>query len=74
MRRYVRLSEEGRTSRRTIADALEVLRNAGFAENDRAETSIGLLNLPSTEVVGLVQSVCRAMGPPWGILETGFAV
>jgi hypothetical protein len=61
MRRYVRLSEEGRTSRRTIADALEVLRDkADFAENDRAGIIIGLLNLPSAEAVGLVQIVFDA--------------
>ena len=31
------------------------MRKAGFGDNDRAEISIGLLKLPSAEVVGLVQ-------------------
>ncbi len=56
MRQYQRLSEEARNSRRTMADAVEVLREqAGFGENDRAEICIALLKLPSAEVVGLVQ-------------------
>jgi hypothetical protein len=58
MRRYERLSEEDRNSRRTMADAVEVLREkAGFGNNDRAEISIGRLKLPSAEVVGLVQII-----------------
>jgi hypothetical protein len=58
MRKYERLLEEGRNSRRTIADALEVLRSvAAFNEHDRAEICIGLLRLPSGDVVGLVD-VC----------------
>jgi hypothetical protein len=56
MPQYERLCEEGRISRRTMADAIEVLHEkAGFGDNDRAEISIGLLKLPSAEVVGLVQ-------------------
>jgi hypothetical protein len=56
MPQYERLCEEGRISRRTMADAIEVLHEkAGFGANDRAEISIGLLKLPSAEVVGLVQ-------------------
>jgi hypothetical protein len=58
MPQYERLSEEARNSRRTMADAIELLhQNVGFGENDRAEISIGLLKLPSSEVVGLVQII-----------------
>jgi hypothetical protein len=58
MQRYERLSEEARNSRRTMADAVEVLREkVGFGDNDRAEVSIGLLKLPSAEVVGVVQII-----------------
>ena len=58
MPQYERLCEEGRISRRTMADAIEVLREkAGFGDNDRAEIFIGLLKLPSAEVVGLVQII-----------------
>ncbi len=64
LRNYEQLSEEARNSRRTMADAIEVLREkAGFGDNDRAEISIGLLTLPSTEVVGLVQIVFHTIGP-----------
>jgi hypothetical protein len=42
MRPYERLSEERRNSRRTIADAIEVLRDkAGFAKDDHAQIRIG---------------------------------
>lgn len=55
MARYERLFEEARTSRRTIADALDVLRDArDFKDGDRAKIGIGLLKLPSGDVVGLV--------------------
>ena len=58
MPQYERLCEEGRISRRTMADAIEVLHEkAGFGDNDRAEISIGPLKLPSAEVVGLVQII-----------------
>jgi hypothetical protein len=64
MPQYERLCEEGRISRRTMADAIEVLHEkAGFGDNDRAEMSIGLLQLPSAEVVGLVQII---FGPQIG--------
>jgi hypothetical protein len=54
---YERLQEEQRTQRRTIADALEVLRqNAGFKGSDRAEIWIGPLQLPSGEVASLVST------------------
>jgi hypothetical protein len=58
MPQYERLCEEGRISRRTMADAIEVLhQKAGFGDNDRAEIAIGLLKLPSAEIVGLVQII-----------------
>ncbi len=63
MREYERISEQARNSRRTTSDAIEVLHEkAGFGKNDRAEISIGLLKLPSAEVVGLVQIVFETPG------------
>lgn len=56
MRQYKRLAEADRMKRRTIADALEVLRqSADFCGHDRAEIKVGLLQLPSRELVGLIQ-------------------
>jgi hypothetical protein len=50
-----RLLEKDRSSRRTIADAIEVLRQAcDFNSQDRAEIRIGPLRLSSGDVVGLV--------------------
>jgi hypothetical protein len=58
MRQHERLAEKVRNSRRTIADALMVLYDkVDFAEKDRAEISIGLLKLPSAEVVGVLQII-----------------
>ncbi len=55
MVRYERLFEEARNSRRTIADALDLLRDArGFKDSDQANIRIELLKLPSGDVVGLV--------------------
>ena len=55
MPQYKRLREEGRTLRRTIADAIEVLRqDARFKDTDRARIQVGGLRLPSQETVGLV--------------------
>ena len=55
MSEFQRLFEEDRSSRRTIADAIEVLRQAcDFNSHDRAEIRIGPLPLPSGDVVGLV--------------------
>jgi hypothetical protein len=52
---YERLFEEDRISRRTVADAIEVLREAcGFNSDDRAEIHIGPLRLSSGDLVGLV--------------------
>jgi hypothetical protein len=53
--RYRRLRENARTLRRTIADAIEVLRqDARFKDTDRARIQVGGLRLPSQETVGLV--------------------
>jgi hypothetical protein len=55
MAEFQRLFEEDRKSRRTIADAIEVLRQAcDFNSNDRAEIGIGSLRLSPRDVVGLV--------------------
>ena len=55
MSKFQRLFEEDRSSRRTIADAIEVLRQAcDFNSNDRAEIRIGPLRLSPRDVVGLV--------------------
>jgi hypothetical protein len=52
---YERLREKGRTLRRTIADAIEILRqDVGFKDTDRARIQVGGLRLPSQETVGLV--------------------
>ena len=51
MRNYVALQEERRTSRRTVADALEVVRQKlGINEIARAEIRIGHFQLPSGEL------------------------
>jgi hypothetical protein len=50
-----------RNSRRTIVDAIEVLREAAeFKEHNRAEIRVGGLRLPSGQVVGLVNVVFDA--------------
>jgi hypothetical protein len=55
MSEFQRLFEEDRSSRRTIADAIEVLRRTcDFNSHDRAEIRIGPLRLSSGDVVGLV--------------------
>jgi hypothetical protein len=49
------LAENDRGKRRTIAGVLEVLRaNANFEQDDVAEVQIGMLRLPSDQIVGLV--------------------
>lgn len=56
MKKYELLAEPDRDSRRTVMDALEVLRNeAGFQDGDRAQFHIGLLRPPSGDKVGLIQ-------------------
>jgi hypothetical protein len=52
---FQRLLEEERSSRRTIADVIEVLhQTCNFNSHDRAEIHIGPLRLSSGDVVGLV--------------------
>lgn len=52
---YERLAEGERRSRRTVADALEVLRQqAGFSDADCVEVHLGRFRLPSGELVALV--------------------
>jgi hypothetical protein len=61
MRQYQRLFEESRNSRRTIADALDILREvADFKDHHRAEIRIGPLRLSSGDVTGLVYVVFNA--------------
>jgi hypothetical protein len=58
---HERLFEELRKSRRTIADAIEVLRDAGgFSDHDHAEVRIGPLHLSSGDVVSLVDVLFEA--------------
>jgi hypothetical protein len=53
--RYKRLQEENRNRRRTVVDAIETLKEQiCFQDNDRAELRIWLIELPSGDVVGLV--------------------
>ena len=55
MLRYEILAESDRGKRRTIADALEILRtNADFKEGDVADVRLGSLRLPSAEIVHLL--------------------
>jgi hypothetical protein len=58
MRQYERLSEDKRTSRCTIADAIAVLeQSASFGPDDTAIIQVGRLPLLSGEVVGIVQVI-----------------
>jgi hypothetical protein len=53
--RYIWLLEDERLSRRTMAEAILVLREfAGFKESSCAEVHVGLLTLFSGKVVGLI--------------------
>jgi hypothetical protein len=55
MPQYELLADDDRSKRRTIADALEVLRTeANFEQDDVAEVRLGKLRLPSDKIVGLV--------------------
>jgi hypothetical protein len=55
MLEHERLFEERRKSRRTIADAIDVLRDAcGFSDHDHAAIRIGPLHLSSGDAVCLV--------------------
>jgi len=58
-----RLKEGERSQRRTIQDALEVLRKeANFADNDQAKIRVLPMGLPSGDVVSLVDIVFAATG------------
>jgi hypothetical protein len=57
------LQEERRNSRRTIADAFEVVHQVlGIDEIPPARIQIGLLRLPSGKVTGLVNVVFADLG------------
>jgi hypothetical protein len=63
MQQYVRLQEECRTTRRTVADALEVVRlKLCLDEIPRAEIRIGPLQLPSGKCTALVSVVFPDLG------------
>ena len=67
---YQRLCEDQRTSRRTIADAIEVLRKyVAFAGDDRATLWVSPFSLPSGRTVSLVDVRFAATGS-----ETVFVV
>jgi hypothetical protein len=66
----LRLWEDQKKSRRTIADALEVLRVAAdFQDHDRAEVRVLPLRLPSGHIVGMIDVLFDAPAQ-----ETVFAV
>jgi len=53
--KYQSFASDDRISRRTIADAIEVLRSVpDFTKQSRAGIQVALLPLPSGQVVGLV--------------------
>jgi hypothetical protein len=55
MPQYVRLLEEKRTLRRTIADAIEVLyESADFKAEDHAEIRVKPIEFPSGTIVGVI--------------------
>ena len=63
MQPYVRLQEQRRTSRRTIADALEVVRQEfGLDDIGPAHVRIGPLRLPSGQCTALVDVVFSDLG------------
>jgi hypothetical protein len=56
------LKEDGRNNRRTVADALEVIREElGVDETPGAEIRVGPLPLPSGEATAVVVLVCSAL-------------
>jgi hypothetical protein len=58
LQRYVRLQEGRRTSRRTVADAIDVVRQVlGLNEIPRGQFEIGPLQLPSSKWTALVNVV-----------------
>ena len=63
MQPYVRLQEQRRTKRRTIADALEVVRQElGLDDTGPAHVRIGPLRLPSGRCTALVDVVFSGLG------------
>jgi hypothetical protein len=63
MQDYVALQEERRTSRRTVADALELVRQKlGVNEIARAEIRIGRFQLPSGQCTAMVQVLFPDLG------------
>jgi hypothetical protein len=59
----MKIIDEGRPSRRTVADAIEVLRShPKFSENIRPTIRTGLLQLPSGDKPFLVMLVCEELG------------
>jgi hypothetical protein len=58
MQEYVRLQEERRTKRRSVADALDVVRQVrGLERPPRGEIGVGLMRLPSGEWTALVDII-----------------
>jgi hypothetical protein len=63
MQACIRLEEERRDSRRTIADALEVVRQAlGFDETPRGQIRLYSLRLPSGDCPMMVEVVFPDLG------------
>lgn len=59
----MKLIDAGRMSRRTIADAIEVMRShPEFSQHRRSKVRTGPLHLPSNDVPFLVQVVCSELG------------
>jgi hypothetical protein len=62
----MQLYDTDRTARRTIADAIEVLRTkSDFSENSRAQIRTRELRLPTGDVTSLVQMVSHEIG--WAV-------
>jgi hypothetical protein len=60
---FVRLLDATRVARRTIADAIEVLREkANFEADDRANVHVGLLALPAGNIAGLIDVQLEKLG------------
>jgi hypothetical protein len=65
MKHYERLREDERNQRLTVSHAIDVLANdADFGDDDFAEIQVGILPLPSQEIVGLTNVFfdSRALG------------
>ena len=62
----LKLYDKGRRSRRTIADAVEILRSIpGFCKSTRSTIQTTSLRLPSGEIPVLMQVVCEDLG--WAV-------